>query len=154
VFELKWPTLGHQGTLVGGGRYDGLVQDIDGPPSPGVGFGMGMERILLATEKGEKPIPAGSPVDVYAVSGKSEAVDLAREVFALVNDLRDRGFLCDFDPMGRSMKAQMKSAARLNSRYALIVEPQGLVTVRDMEKSEQAAMTFDSFLEMMNRGEE
>jgi histidyl-tRNA synthetase len=96
-----------------------------------------MERILLATEKGEKPIPAGSPVDVYAVSGKSEAVDLAREVFALVNDLRDRGFLCDFDPMGRSMKAQMKQADRLGAAYVAILGEDeaktGTVTLKSMK---------------------
>ncbi len=121
VFELKWPTLGSQGTIFGGGRYDGLMQDIDGPPTPGVGFGMGMERILLAAEKGEKPIPAGEPLDVFVVTGRSDELDLAREAFTVVQYLRKNNIACDFDPLQRSMKAQMKHADRLGVSYVAIL---------------------------------
>lgn len=144
VFELKWPVLGHQGTLVGGGRYDGLVQDIDGPPTPGVGFGMGMERILLATEKGERPIEAGSPVDVFVAGGRSEAVDLAREVFALVQELRGQSFRVDFDPLQRSLKAQMRQADRLGAAYVAILgedeAKSGTVTVKSMKDGWQKSV--------------
>ena len=144
VFELKWPLLGHQGTLVGGGRYDGLVQDIDGPPTPGVGFGMGMERILLATEKGERPIDAGTTIDVFVAGGKSETLDLAREVFALVQELRGRSVRVDFDPLHRSLKAQMKQADRLGAAYVAILGEDeakgGTVTVKSMKDGWQKSV--------------
>lgn len=150
VFELKWPPLGSQGTLVGGGRYDGLVQDIDGPPTPGVGFGMGMERILLATEKGDKPIEAGAPLDLFVAGGKSEAVDLAREVFALVQELRGRGLHCDFDPLQRSLKAQMKQADRLGAAFVAILGEDevkgGTVTVKSMKDSWQKSIARSELL--------
>ena len=141
VFELKWPLLGSQGTLVGGGRYDGLVQDIGGQPTPGVGFGMGMERILLATEKGEKPIPPGNLLDLFVAGGRSEAVDLRLKVFGLVQELRSLGVTCDFDPLQRSLKAQMKQADRLGARLVAILGEdevaQGVVTVRSMAQGWQ-----------------
>jgi len=144
VFELKWPVLGRQGTLVGGGRYDGLVQDIDGPPTPGVGFGMGMERILLATEKGERPMDAGTTIDVFVAGGKSEAVDLAKEVFALVQELRGRSLRVDFDPLHRSLKAQMKQADRLGAAYVAILGEDeakgGTVTVKSMKDGWQKSV--------------
>jgi len=141
VFELKWPPLGAQSTLVGGGRYDRLVQDIDGPPTPGVGFGMGMDRVLLATEKGQKPIFGGRPLDVFVAGGRSETVDLPREVFHLVQQLRALGLDCDFDPLGRSLKAQMKQADRLGASYVAILgedEVRGKsVTVKCMKEGWQ-----------------
>ncbi len=144
VFELKWPVLGHQGTLVGGGRYDGLVQDIDGPPTPGVGFGMGMERILLATEKGERPIEVGAPLDVFVAGGRSEAMDLAREVFALVQELRGQSLKVDFDPLQRSLKAQMKQADRLGAAFTAIIGEDevkaGTVTVKSMKDGWQKSV--------------
>ncbi len=144
VFELKWPPLGHQGTLVGGGRYDGLVQDIDGPPTPGVGFGMGMERILLATERGERPFQTGTPVDVFVAGGKSEAVDLPREVFLLTQEMRRLGLACDFDPMQRSLKAQMKQADRLGVAYVAILGEDevkgGNITLKSMKEGWQKSI--------------
>lgn len=144
VFELKWPPLGSQGTLVGGGRYDGLVQDIDGPPTPGVGFGMGMERVLLATEKGEKPFETGSPIDVFVAGGKSDVVDLPRKVFALVRELRDRSYRVDFDPLQRSLKAQMRQADRLGAAFVAILgedeAKSGTVTVRSMREGWQKSV--------------
>jgi histidyl-tRNA synthetase len=144
VFELKWPPLGAQSTLVGGGRYDRLVQDIDGPPTPGVGFGMGMERILLATAKGEKPIPGGSPLDVFVAGGKSETLDLPREVFSLVQELRSRGLSCDFDPLQRSLKAQMKQADRAGAAFVAILGEDEIrgesVTVKSMKEGRQKSI--------------
>lgn len=141
VFELKWPGLGSQGTLVGGGRYDGLIQDLEGPPTPGVGFGMGMERILLATERGEKPFEVGSPVDVFVAGGRSEAVDLPREVFSLVQELREGSFRVDFDPLQRSLKAQMKHADRLGAAFVCILgedeAKSGTVTLKSMKEGWQ-----------------
>lgn len=141
VFELKWPPLGAQSTLVGGGRYDGLVSDIGGQPTPGVGFGMGMERILLANEKGDKPLPAGEKIDVFVAGGRSEAVDTGKAVFALVQEFRSHGLATDFDPMQRSLKAQMKQADRAGAAYVAILGEDeiknGTVTLKSMSQSTQ-----------------
>lgn len=154
VFELKWPPLGSQSTLVGGGRYDGLVQDIDGPPTAGVGFGMGMERILLATARGQKPIRDKEPLDVFAAKGKSEVLDLGSEVFSLAQDLRMDGLSCDFDPLDRSLKSQMKQADRLGARYVAILGEDevkaGRVTLKSMGEGWQktiARSQLSSFFE-------
>lgn len=121
VFELKWPPLGAQSTLVGGGRYDGLVQDIGGQPTPGVGFGMGMERILMATEKGERPFPADVKLDMFVAGGKSDIEDVGAAVFGLVQEFRSLGLATDFDPLQRSLKAQMKQADRAGAAYVAIL---------------------------------
>ncbi|HHY45013.1 MAG TPA: histidine--tRNA ligase [Firmicutes bacterium] len=127
VFELKWPPLGSAGsTVCGGGRYDGLIEQLGGPPMPGVGFGMGLERMLLANEKGEKPIKAGGEIDVFIVSpkaGEGQEDDLKREthLLELARSFRRKGLVCDFDPLQRSMKAQMKQADRMNARFVVIL---------------------------------
>lgn len=141
VFELKWPPLGAAGsTVCGGGRYDGLIEELGGPPVPGVGFGMGLERMLLAAEKGSKPIPAGGKVDVFLVLPKSTTpgldVSSGACLLELIRDFRNRGVSCDFDPMQRSMKAQMKQADRMNASFVLILGDEELknnsVAVRSM----------------------
>ena len=114
-FELKWPPLGAQNTLVGGGRYDGLIAELGGPAIPGVGFGMGIERILLATEKGSKPILAGGAVDVFVVGLKGRMTGLAQDTFGLVRRSGSRSGIASFDPLQRSMKAQ-NEAGRQNER--------------------------------------
>jgi len=127
VFELKWPPLGPAGsTLCGGGRYDGLVEQLGGPPVAGVGFGMGLERMLLANEKGEKPIQAGGEIDVFIVcpkGGEGEDKGFEREarLQELARAFRRKGLRCDFDPLQRSMKAQMKQADRMNARFVVIL---------------------------------
>lgn len=141
VFELKWPPLGAQNTLVGGGRYDGLIAELGGPAIPGVGFGMGIERILLATEKGSKPILAGGAVDVFVVGLKGADDRVSQDTFGLVRKIRKSGLVCEFDPLQRSMKAQMKQADRMNAKFVAIIGDdeiaQGVVAVRSMAESWQ-----------------
>ena len=129
-----------QGTLFGGGRYDGLAEALGGPHVPGVGFGMGLERVLLALEaEGIEP-PAEPPVAVYVVG----AGDVAGHVAGVVGALREAGIDADASYEDRPMKAQMKQADRVGAVFAAIIGEreiaEGTVTLRRMSDGEQAAV--------------
>jgi histidyl-tRNA synthetase len=137
VFEFVSHSLdGAQNALGGGGRYDGLVEQLGGPPTPAVGFGAGIERILLACDA-EGVLP-GSPerVDAFVVV-TTEGTD----ALVLTAELRAAGISADRAFDGRSMKAQMKAADRSGARVAVIVgadeEAAGEVTVRPLRGGEQ-----------------
>ena len=130
VFEFSSDRLGAQSQLGGGGRYDGLVEQLGGPPTPGVGWAAGIERILLAA--GREP-PAARP-RVYVVH---EGHDV--EAFTLTRRLRAAGIAAEMEQAGRSLKGQMKQADRLGARWVAIVgdgDPQ----LKDMESGEQRAV--------------
>jgi histidyl-tRNA synthetase len=133
TFEFQSSLLGAQSGVGGGGRYDGLVEDIGGPSVPGVGFGTGVERILLGLSRsGVQPPKTPAPA-VYLVS----VTEAARsEVFSLAHELRARGAGAELDYMERSAKGQMKQAGRSGARYAFIIGDDelasGTVTVRDL----------------------
>ena len=137
AFELVAGALeSAQNGVGGGGRYDRLVEDLGGPPTPGIGFGMGIERLLLTCDaEGVFPPPA-STVDVFVIdtAGGSEALLLTFE-------LRAAGVPCDRAFDGRSMKAQFKAADRSGARLALVVGERevadGTVTVRDLATGDQ-----------------
>lgn len=132
VFEIVNPALGAEGTVCGGGRYDGLVQQVGGPKAPAVGFGLGLERLLLTLQAvGVEPKAARRP-DVYvAVLGEAGEVAMA-----LARDLRQAGLCVVVELEARSLKAQLRQADRLGAVRAVIVGPeevaQGLITVRDL----------------------
>ncbi len=157
VFELKWPPLGAQDTIIGGGRYDGLVEDLGGKPVPGVGFALGLERLLLASDKGERPIEPGVYLDCFVVTPESEDESRSREImergFHLLNDFRSLGLSCDFDPLRRSIRAQMKHANRLNARYVAIFGEEELkknkVAIRSMEHGWQKEVELERVLGFM-----
>lgn len=146
AFELQSAALGAQSAVVGGGRYDGLVELLGGAAVPGVGWASGIERLLLA--KGEAASEE-TLTDIFVA-----AFPETREVaFELVSRLRRDGYRADFDSLGRGMKAQMKEAGRSGARYAVIVGPdewaRECVTLRDMaagEQSEVAAADLESKL--------
>lgn len=138
VFEIKADGLGSQDTICGGGRYDGLVEELGGSPTPGIGFGSGIERFVLAMQHlGLEPPP--EPLPRVTVSYLGEMAKLAG--LKLANTLYAEGIGSLFTPGDRSFKAQLKSANRAGVAYALILgedEVQtGQVTVRDMSNSEQ-----------------
>ena len=120
VFEVisDDPRLGAGATVGGGGRYNGLVQELGGPEAPGVGFAFGMERLLIAMDE-ELEEPEG--LDVYVMPMGDEARDLAVQITAM---LRANGFSVDMDYQGRSLKAQFKTVDRLNSHFAMIIGDQ------------------------------
>ena len=133
AFEIQYTPLGAQSAVLGGGRYDGLVEEVGGPATPGIGFAMGMERVILALES-QNLLPAvDDTIDVFAIAPKPEAAALA---FTTVEKLREAGVCASYDYQQRSMKAQMKAANRLNAKFVLIFGEDELsrnkVTLRDM----------------------
>ena len=129
VFEAKSGALGAQDTVGAGGRYNGLVSELGGPDLAGIGFGSGVERILLAAASHE----ASRALDVFFVTLAPEARTLAMK---LANDLRSEGVATDLDYAGRSAKGQFRQADRSGAAYAVIIGDeelqQGVGTVRDM----------------------
>ncbi len=148
AFELTSPDLGSQDALAGGGRYDLLVEEIGGQPTPAVGFAAGIERLLIACEELGIKLADEKSVQVYIVSLGEAARKWA--VQALPR-LRDAGISSTMDYMGRSMKAQMKDANRENADYTLIVGDNeleaGVFTFRNMRESEEHSFTFDQILD-------
>ena len=144
AFEIQYAPLGAQSAVCGGGRYDGLVQEVGGPETPGIGFAMGMERVLLALESQGLLPEADDAVDVYAVCPNKDNFTLA---FKTVIDLRRAGFKAEFDFQGRSMKAQMKQANKLKAKYVLIFgddeAARGQVVLRNMADSSQQEIAID-----------
>ena len=138
AFEIKYMPLGAQSAVAGGGRYDGLIEEIGGRPTPAVGFATGLERVLLALEK-QKLLPeCDETVDAFVVALSEPARQAA---FKLLDDMRCVGLKAQMDYSGRSMKAQMKQANKFNSRFAVILGEdelqEGAVILRDMQGSEQ-----------------
>jgi histidyl-tRNA synthetase len=147
LFEFQSEALDTaQSTIIGGGRYDGLVEQLGGPPTPGIGFGSGIERMLLACDaEGVFAAPA-SALDVFVVDATdgTAARDLAHE-------LRTAGLRTDRAFEGRSMKSQMKSAGRSGARVAVIVgeseAADGSAVVRDLGRGEQETVPRDQVVE-------
>jgi histidyl-tRNA synthetase len=110
--------MGSQSTVFGGGRYDDLVKDFGGPELSGIGFGMGIERLLVALEAEKIDLSEEESSDVYIISMGQEASEYA---YQLANFLRLNGFVTNFDYYGRSFKAQFKSAERKKAKVAIII---------------------------------
>jgi histidyl-tRNA synthetase len=136
AFEFVAGGLGSQNAVGGGGRYDGLSESLGGPPLPGIGFALGVDRIVLAS--GGPEARPRRPIAVYVVAVGEEA---SREGLKLATDLRRRGIGADLDLMGRAMRGQMKDAARSGARWAAIIGQDelasGEVTLKDLETGEQ-----------------
>jgi histidyl-tRNA synthetase len=137
VFEFTCDRLGAQSGIGGGGRYDGLVSELGGPELSGVGFGTGIERIVLALEAAGHE-PAAAPVDVYFAAVGDDA---RLEAFAMMARLRARGRSCEADRAGRSLKGMMRHAASVGAARTVIIGPrereQGTAVVRDMATGDQ-----------------
>ena len=152
AFEIQYAPLGAQSAVCGGGRYDGLVQEISGDEArPGIGFAMGMERVLLALEK-QSLLPAfDESIDAYVVCPKQESFALA---FKTAIELRRSGFKVEYDFNGRSMKSQMKQANKFQAKQVLIFGEDELarnaVTVRNMATSEQQEIAINDIITYFN----
>jgi len=129
TFEFKSEDLGAKDTICGGGRYDGLIEEIGGPPTPGIGFGAGLERLLLSI--GEPPT-ADRHTDVFFVV--DEDGDRAR-ILPLMSELRRRGLCADMDYAGRSVKGQLTQASRLGAGWTVIVDG-AKATVREQGRED------------------
>ena len=133
VFEFTSDALGAQSGVGGGGRYDGLVEQLGGPPTPGIGWAAGVERILLAA--GERRATGDSPMLFVAVP---KAGTTARRRSDLARDSRRERAPRELGEPGRSMKGQLKQADRVGARWTVIVEDDGF-ELKDMESGRAAA---------------
>lgn len=144
VFEFMPPEEGAQSTVGGGGRYDGLIELLGGPPTPGTGFGSGIERIILNLKRQEAPVPPVEAPLVY-VAHTSEAAQAA--ALRLARRLRGQGLSVVVGSAGRSLKAQLRHADALRCRYVVILGERelaaGKVTLRDMRDGQQRSMAED-----------
>ena len=151
TFEIVSGSVGSQSALCGGGRYDLLVEELGGKPTPGVGFAAGMERILLACEN-EKSLnlPADS-IDVYLVRMDN---DLTLDTGNYASSLRLKGFSCDYDFLNRSIKAQMREANKLNSKFVVFIGgdeyKRGELNVKNLSNGEQKLVKSDDLESLIN----
>ena len=138
AFEIQYLPLGAQSAVAGGGRYDGLVEEIGGNPTPGIGFAAGIERILIALEKQNLLKTAEQKFDAFIVSAGA-AAEIAG--FELLTKLRRENVAVTMDFAKRSIKAQMKQAAKSGAKFALIIGEDEVknstVTVKNLETAEQ-----------------
>ena len=152
AFEFVTNSLGAQGTVCGGGRYDNLVEEVGGPPIPGVGFGLGKERLLMLMEANGVEIPKPSDCDVF-IATMGEAAKLYGQ--KLLFNLRRNGIKCQIDDLQRNFKGQFKYADRLGAKYAVVIGDNeletGVATLKDMEKGEQSEVKFDDLIDALKK---
>jgi len=143
VFEIisDDPRLGAGSTVGGGGRYNGLIEELGGPATPGVGFAFGMERLLLAMGD---DVDGGAGLDAYVMPLGDAA---KKRAVTLIRDLRAAGLTCDMDFAGRGLKGQFKSADRFKAAYALILGESelegGYVNIRNNNTKDQVSVGLD-----------
>ena len=148
AFEFVSDKLGSQSTVCGGGRYDHLIEQLDGPATPGVGFGLGVERLLLIQEacglSGKAPASGDVLVAPLGESAKLAALSLTKQ-------MRAAGIRVIMDVMERGLKAQFKYADRIGARYVVVIGDEelakGVVTLRDMNNSSQTQVAKESITE-------
>ena len=144
VFEFITTDIGAQGTVCGGGRYDGLIETLGGAPTPALGFGMGLERLILTMESQgvEFEEPAGCELYIAPMGDNA-----ARYATGMIAKLRDLGIFAEYDLIGRSLKAQMKYADKIGAKFVMVLGDneieQGQVNIKNMETGEQTAFTVD-----------
>jgi histidyl-tRNA synthetase len=158
VFEFTSDALGAQSGVGGGGRYDGLVEQLGGPPTPGIGWAAGVERILLA---GPPPAVAPVPVDLFVAYEPSRDGDRSLEdrpaqyapagAFALLSEARAAGLTAQMELAGHSLKGQLGAADALGARYVAILAPES-ATLRDMQGGAQETLAADAVVHAVLRG--
>lgn len=152
AFEFMHDGLGAQSTVIGGGRYDGLIEECGGKPTPGVGFGSGIERALLIRAALQLTSPSALVHKIFVAT----LGDAARQAAVpLLHALRRAGMTAETDYVGRSLKAQMREAHRQGARFALILGDdelaQNVVTLRDLQTHEQRAVSREQIVFELQR---
>ena len=146
VFEFISGSIGAQSTVCGGGRYDGLVEELGGPKTAACGFGLGLERFMMLLEARNIELPAENPVDLYIASMSEDANLVAA---ALASEVRDAGVACLFDTVGRSLKAQMKYANKTGALFTVVLGSDeienGKAKVKCMEDGTETDIELDDF---------
>ena len=144
VFEFVTTEIGAQGTVCGGGRYDGLIQQLGGQPTPSLGMAMGIERLLLVMDKQKCDYLVPKKCDIYFATMGDAALEKAME---LCRDLREYGYFADHDFMGRGLKAQMKYANKIGAAFTVVLGDneltQNKARLKDMESGEEKEITLD-----------
>lgn len=144
VFEFVTDYIGAQGTVCGGGRYDGLIEELGGKHVPSLGFAMGMERLLMLMEKQGIEIPAPSPCDLYIAPLGEEA---KKKAFALVGKVRESGLFAETDVVSRGLRAQMKYADKIGARFSIVLGDdeitKGEAVVKNMETGQQTKISLN-----------
>lgn len=153
AFEFMLDVKGSQAsTIGGGGRYNGLVKEIGGPEMPGIGFGIGLERVILALDEQNITLPIDSSLDCYVISMGDEAKVAG---FQLLQKLRKEGFSGDQDYLNRKMKAQFKQADRVQARWVLILGEDELkerkVNIKNLETGSQELIPIDDVITYLQK---
>jgi histidyl-tRNA synthetase len=146
IFSFVCDALGAQSEIGGGGRYDGLIEQLGGPATPAVGFAAGIERILLALDEA---VPASGRDAFIAVADPGQR----RRAMALAVELRHSGVAVEVDLAGRSLKGQLKHADRIGAGRVLILEADGSAQLREMKTGEQRAADPGKLLDEMTGGD-
>lgn len=151
VFEFISDDIGAQSTVCGGGRYDGLVQSLGGPALSGIGFGMGLTRLMMVLEAQNKLPVVRNSMDLYIAALGENALS---EGFALSTKLRHAGLRAQCDLVGRSLKAQMKYADKKSARFVLILGDSEIESrkcmLKNMQSSEQNEVSLDDIQSIIN----
>lgn len=152
AFEVLVKEIGAQSAICGGGRYDGLVEEIGGPPTPGIGFAMGIERVLTALEKNGVVTQQEQEQGVMVIALGDSA---RKEGFLLTSRLREQGIPTKIDLLGKNLKNQLKAANRANIKYVLIIGDEELqkntVILKDMNLGEQMEIANSDILTEMKK---
>lgn len=147
AFEFVTSSIGAQGTVCGGGRYDHLMEELGGPPIPGVGFGLGIERLLLTLEANGVEIPKPETTEVFVAVMGEEAKAFGLK---LLRQLRQAGVRAEMDAMARNIKGQFKYANRIHAKKTVVIGDNELaqrkVAVKDMDSSQQTEVDMDDIL--------
>jgi histidyl-tRNA synthetase len=155
VFEVIYQGLGAQGTVCGGGRYDGLIEAVGGSPTPGVGYGMGLERVLLMLEKEGIGLPPARGTDVALLSAGGEGQqELRSRAVDLVYEMRWAGIAAQTDLAGRNLRQQFRWADRIGARYVVVIGPDelasGIVKVKEMAGGSEAEIELAGLVAKMS----
>ena len=144
VFEFVTTEIGAQGTVCGGGRYDGLIEQLGGQHTPALGFAMGIERILITMEKQNCDFLQPRKCDLYIAPMDDAALEKA---MLIARDLREYGYWVEYDVIGRGLKAQMKYANKIDAAFTIVLGENeltsGKVKVKNMAKGEELELDLD-----------
>ena len=148
VFEFISTDLGAQSTLCGGGRYDGLIEQVGGQPTPALGFGMGLERLMMVMQAQGCEFPEAPKCDLYiAPMGENAAVMASK----LCRDVRAEGFHAETDLVGRGLKAQMKYANKIGAKFTLVLGDDEIAAgkgkLKRMSDGQEIEVTFDGLVD-------
>ena len=150
AFEFVSNNIGAQGTVCGGGRYDNLCEELGGPPIPGIGFGLGIERLLMLMDANGVEIPEPEPVNAFIVTMGEDARAAGLK---LLRELHKEGVSAQMDDLSRNVKGQFKYASRLKAKNTIVIGEdelaRGVVQLKDMDKHEQREVPLKEIVEAL-----